>query len=152
MKVRFTRQNITKFVLATAVFYGLLTVNVFNVGESISPAEKDFTAATSQAETTTTSTGEQYIQEAIQEIQNPIHGAATTSSGDKAKLQTVCASNRKLCDTVHFESFFSEKEKYLYLSSVFNVINFINKNIITQQRTENTLQKIAISNDAGKRR
>ena len=130
----------------------MLALNVFNVGESISPSEKDYTTTTSQAETIITSTGEQYIQEAIQEIQNPIHGAATTSSGDKRKFQTVCASNTTLCDTVHFESFFSDREKYLYLSSIFNVVNFINDYLITQQKTEDTLQKIAISNDVGQRR
>ena len=80
MKSRYTRQNITKFILATAVFYGLLTVNVFNVGESIAPAEKDYINITDQTETTITSTGEQYIQDAVQEIQTPFHGAATSNS------------------------------------------------------------------------
>jgi hypothetical protein len=152
LRSRVNRQNITKFILATAAFYALLALNVFNVGESIAPTEKDYLNTTSQAETTITSTGEQYIQDAIQEIQTPIHGAATASSGDTARLQAVCGSNRTLCNTVHFESFFSDREKYLYLSSIFNVVNFINKNIITQQKTEDTLQKIAISNDVGQRR
>lgn len=152
MKLWITRQNITKFILATAAFYALLAFNVFHVGESIAPAEKDYLDQTSQSQTQITSTGEQYIQDAIQEIQTPLHGAATTDSSDKARLKTVCASNRTLCDTIHFESFFSEKEKYLYLSSIFNVVNFINEYLITQQKAEDTLQKVAISNDKGQRR
>ena len=79
----FSRQNITKFILATAAFYALLALNVFNVGESIAPTEKDYTVTTSQAQAIITSTGEQYIQDAIQEIQTPIHGAATTNQDKK---------------------------------------------------------------------
>ena len=130
----------------------MLALNVFNVGESIAPTEKDYTATTSQAQAIITSTGEQYIQDAIQEIQNPIHGAADTGNLDRKKFDLICTSNSILCDEIHFESIFTDTEKYLYLSSIFNVVNFINDYLVTQQKTENALQKIAISNDVGQRR
>ena len=142
----------TKFIVATAIFYAMLAFNVFHVGESIVPTPKDYLNATSQAPTTISNTGEQYIQDAIQEIQHPIHGAATSSNMDKAKFDAVCKSNTTLCNEVNFESTFSDKDKYVYLAGIFRIANFINNYITTQQKIEDTLQKVAVSNDNGQRR
>ncbi|MCX6822675.1 MAG: hypothetical protein NTX91_01585 [candidate division SR1 bacterium] len=140
-----------KFIVATAIFYAMLAFNVFHVGESIVPAEKDYINSTSQAETVITSTGDQYIQDAIQTTQNPVHGAAP-SSNEQSKFDTICSSNTTLCKVIKFESTFTNKEKYIYLSSIFKVVKFINEYLITQQKAEDTLQKISISNDNGQRR
>ena len=89
----------------------------------------------------------------MQEIQNTqTHGSADTTSQSQSKFQTICDSNTTLCDEIQFVGDYTEKEKFLYLSSIFKVINFINDNLITQQKTENALTNLSINKDTGNRR
>jgi hypothetical protein len=70
VKLWLTRQNITKFLLTTAAFYALLSFNVFHVGETIVPESKDYLNISQQAPVNIQTSGEQYIQDAMQEIQS----------------------------------------------------------------------------------
>lgn len=153
MKLWLTRQNGIKFIVATAAFYALLAINVFRVGEIIAPAEKDYLNNTHQAESVITTTWDQYIQDAMQEIQNAqIHGAANETGQTQSKFQTICSSNKTLCNKIEFAGTYTEKEKFLYLSSIFKIAMFINDNLITQQQTEDTLADIAVNKNTGNRR
>lgn len=146
LKLRLTRQNITKFIVATAAFYALLTSNVFRIGEIISPVEKDYINATTQADTRIITTGDIYIQDATQETNT--HGAAPITGLDKKKFDAVCTSNKLLCKSISFESTYTDSEKYIYLSSIFRIVNFVDDYLVTQQKAENALQRVAVNKDS----
>lgn len=152
MKLWFTRQTVTKFILATAIFYAILAFNIFHIGENIIPVEKDYLSAASQAEMMINNTGDQYIQEAIRDIELQVHGAGENNTGDKIRIQTICLSNERLCKKIVFESPFSDRQRYIYISTIFHIVNFINEYLSTQQTTEDTLDKIFLNKDSGQRR
>lgn len=155
VKSRATRQNITKFVLATIVFYAMLSFNVFRVGELLVPSSKDYLQVDPQLIGTTNDSGAIYIQEAIQEIQSSSqwHGAASASTGEyQSKRQGICNSNTSLCKDISFVGTYTDYEKFLYLWAIFKVANFIHSYLITHQSLDDTLQEIKISKDNGTRR
>lgn len=140
-------------MLATAAFYAMLAFNVFHVGEQIVPIEEDYAGSTSPAEIPSATSGEQYIQEAVEDIQaEQVHQAADAANQDKMRFQTICNADSAMCAKVVFEGTYTDKERYLYLGSIFKITNFINKYIATQQKVVDTLTKIAINKEAGKRR
>lgn len=119
MKRRFTKRDILKFILATIAFYALLASNIFNVGEKIVPMEKDYLRLTPTQDTGILTTGDRYVQEAIQEItasQNTHQSADTqTGNADQIKFQQICNSNTLACKKINFEGTYTDKDKYLYL-------------------------------------
>jgi len=160
-KKRVTKWNVLKFVLATITFYALLTINIFNVGEKITPTEKDYLRLETPEYTWGQTTGDLAIQQAMQEIQTDTqtHPSAGNETGDttgniqdQINFQKICNANTSLCDEITFDKQLTDKDRYLYLASVFKVVNFMDNNIITRQKAENTLADIEINKDMGERR
>lgn len=109
----FTRKNLIKFVIATAAFYALLAFNVFHVGERLVSTEEVPLKITERAEISLETPEDQYIQEAVEDLQ--VHQAADAISQDKIRLQAVCALDKILCAKVVFEGIYTDRDRYLYL-------------------------------------
>jgi len=150
---KINRQIIIKFLLATAIFYALLALNVFNIGDIISPPEKDYIDETIHAAVPADLPGIQYIQEALAEIYNESwHLSADQESSSLGVFEDICALDVVLCRNIYFQWDFTQSEKALYLGSVFAVSQFIDKNIVTNQQLNMTLTQMQINKSEGKRR
>jgi len=79
-------------------------------------------------------------------------GDTTGNIQDQINFQKICNANTSLCDEITFDKQLTDKDRYLYLASVFKVVNFMDNNIITRQKAENTLADIEINKDMGERR
>jgi len=169
-----------KLIAAAIIFYACLNYAILPVGEDFSElVQKDYIGVEStkyKVESTITNLVEQYIQEGVDEINNEEikqgqdnylewqgqlqttptvswHFAAqNTDNQYQDKFITICNSNTDLCGLIDRVGDYTWKEKYLYLSSIFSMVNFIQEHMVIGNDIVSVLRKITIDNSLWNRR
>lgn len=145
-----------KLIAAIIIFYICLNYAVLPVGENFfGLMQKDYLDLGVKIEPLTTGNlVNQYIQEGIQEITNESsaatsqeHFAAGTSDNVyKNKFTTICNSNSTLCNLINWVGDYTQQDKYLYISSIYSVINFIQEHRVIGDDIVSVLHAITVDN------
>lgn len=145
---------VLKLAGAVLILYLWISYNVFDVWERLSDylnknyLEEQITSGIQDSIIDTWDTVNQYINEAIQELNNETwwHGAASVASENSYVLRfdKICKSNNSLCKKIEFEWDYTAQEKYLYLSAIFNVVNFIDDNMVIWDSVSSAVDTIVV--------
>lgn len=155
-----------KLVWATIIFYAWLSYHVMEVGQKPTDYVEQLPHPAFRPPSPLHGEGnsgniiEQYIDEAINDIKNENgnadqgHFAASIINDEtyKNKFDTICLSDTQLCDKLNFVGNYTFKEKFIYLSSIFKDVHFVQKNILVGNDLVDTLTSIVVDNSVGNRR
>jgi hypothetical protein len=62
------------------------------------------------------------------------------------KFTTICDSNTDLCGVIDWVGDYTWQEKYLYISSIFSVVNFIQEYMVIGDDIVSVLRTITVDN------
>jgi len=138
--------SIVKFVVLVAIFYSLLALNVFRIGEVLAPSTKNYLDENMPKENT-------YIEEEY--FSNiPVPTGANHSAAEQryeTMLKTLC--NRiGICDKISLNGEFSSYDSFAYTRATIALIEFIDKHGKQETTLKDTIKKININNETGARR
>lgn len=142
-----------KLLAAVCIFYAWLNYAVLPVGEDFAQLiQKDYLELGSNIQTI--ETGDlvnQYIQQGIQELDaSAVQSHSAASNKDvqyQDKFTTICSSNTDLCSIIDWVGAYTWQEKYLYISSIFSVTNFIQEYTLVGNDIVSVLRQITVNND-----
>ena len=144
---------------AIIILYFWINYWVLPVGEIVFDETNDYLAIIVHEQGVSYATGDvnQYIDEAVQEmkwaiVSWTIHNVAMNEEVYQERYQTICISDLVLCGKVHWVWEFTFKEKYLYLSTVFKVVHFVQDHAVVGNDIVGVLRSITIDNSVGNRR
>lgn len=133
-----------KFIILTAIFYALLSFNVFHIGEKLVPSTQDYTEIYLPEEEIPENTPVE-MDNNIQEETGHFAGSSTTN------LANLC-KRIPICDKIQFQGSFSSTEKYTYTKSITRIVQFIDDNGKENKNIKDVIDTIEISKENGKRR
>lgn len=151
-----------KLIAAAVIFYACLNYAVLPVGEDFSElVQKDYLElGMRNQQSVTGNLVDQYIQQWIQELDaqsslstNQWHFAAPSSDNRyQDKFTTICNSNSDLCNIIDRVGYFTPRDKYLYISSIFSMVNFIQEYVVIGDDIVSVLRTITVDNSLWERR
>ncbi len=147
-----------KLFFAVVFLYMWLVYKTLPVGEKISDfVNKDYLDWDLEVRSVVDSWQQEiqgYIDEWIAELVEELtwHYASQTQDFYQDKFDKICNSNQDICSKITWMGDFTIKEKYIYLSSVFKITNFVIKNNLIGNDLKIFLNNITINNSVWDRR
>jgi len=134
-----------KFIILAAIFYVLLVLNIFHLGEKLLPITKDY------IEKNITGEDQDLEQTYLERDTTTQAQTGHFAANDTVDLGSLC-TDTILCEKIYFNGEFTNTEKYIYTKIISKIVRFIDENSNEDKQIEETIDKIDINKENGNRR
>ena len=140
-------KNIIKFIILVIIFYALLALNVFHIGEKIAPTSKDYLK---EVMPENINMEDEFFDNTALPPWSSWHFAAKANRYEDM-LKSICKSVN-ICDKIGFIGNYSLYEKYNYTKAITTLVNFIDTHWVQKTPIKEVINKIDIKKETGNRR
>lgn len=121
-----------------------MALNVFRLGEKLSPSTKDYLETNAPSQDTT-------IEDEYLEMDTSIQAATGHGAAVTLDLDALC-EKVGICDKIVFNGTYTTTEKYSYTRIIGKILDFIQKNGDQDKNIKDVITKIEINKENGNRR